>query len=158
MKTSSSQAQALPTISGAKITILQARWHADHTDRMVSRCRSLLTQAGAGDINILPVPGSLELPIAALSIATQPTKPDAIICFGAVLKGETYHFELVANEATRGLMRVSLDHDIPIIMEVLAVYDLDQLIARSGDDDMNKGIEAAHAAAEIIALRHRLKQ
>lgn len=147
----------VPSIAGARIGILQAKWYAEHTDTMIARCKATLAKADCTDIVVHVLPGSLELPIAAQILLRETTVVfDALICFGAIVKGDTYHFEMVADECTRGLGEVSRATDVPIISEVLAVNSLDQLIIRSSDDDNNKGIEAALATIEFIAWRRSL--
>lgn len=148
--------RAVPEIEGARIAILQSKWYSEHTDRMVDRCRALLLGAKAAAVERHVVPGSLELPIASQVLLSQGAY-DALICFGAVLKGETAHFDIVVDGCARGLQEVSLRFTVPIIVEVLPCTDISQLIARSADDESNKGIEAALAAAEFISWRRQLR-
>ena len=143
----------LPAIPGARVAILQSKWYREHTDRMVEYCLDVLAQAGAPKPEVHVLPGSLELPIAAKTLAREKPGYEALICFGAVMKGETYHFEMVMNECIRGLGSTALECDVPIIVEVLPCTTMEQLIKRTGPDEFNKGIEAAVAAAEIIAWR-----
>jgi 6,7-dimethyl-8-ribityllumazine synthase len=140
-----------PIIPGARIAVLQSKWYREHTDRMLEKCRQVLQKAQCTNIAQHVVPGSLELPLAAKLLARSTARPDAIICFGAILKGDTYHFDIVLKGCSEGLARVSLDEQIPIINEVLPVTSIDQLHKRSADDQYNKGIEAGLAAAEIVA-------
>lgn len=156
MKTAHNQ-KNMPQIPGARIAILQSKWYREHTDKMVERCTELLLQAGAQRPEVHIMPGSLELPIGAKTLARKKPGYEALICFGAVLKGETYHFEMVMNECIRGLGSTSLEEDIPILVEVLPCTALEQLIKRCGPDEFNKGIEAAVAAAEIVAWRRAQK-
>jgi 6,7-dimethyl-8-ribityllumazine synthase len=156
MKTSHSGAK-LPRIDGAKIVILQSKWYREHVDNMVRHCSALLEEAGAPAPELHIVPGSLELPIAAQTIARRDgPRVDAIICFGAILKGDTFHFEMVMQGCMQGLSRIALDEGVPIIIEVLPVLKIEDLIKRSGNDEFNKGIEAAVAAAEIVSWRRSL--
>jgi len=151
------EASTVPVISGAHIGILQAKWYGEKTGTMVDRCAAILESAGSTTERHV-VPGSLELPISAqILIAESGRRFDAVVCFGAIVQGDTYHFEMVADECTRGLGAVSRATGVPILSEVLAVRDLGQLDARTGDDDQNKGIEAALAAAELIAWRRALR-
>jgi 6,7-dimethyl-8-ribityllumazine synthase len=151
--------RSIPQIPGAKIAILQAKWYRECIDPMVAKCRSLLVGAQCPDPEFHLLPGSLELPLAAQTLirnAPVDHPYDALICFGGLMKGETYHFEMIANECSRGFGQVMLTEGIPIIMEVIPATSVQQLEARSRDDAFNKGIEAALAAAEIIAWRRSL--
>lgn len=146
----------LPAIDGAQVAILQSKWYGEETGRMARIACELLEGVGAS-VEVHVLPGSLELPVAAQTLANlRPGRYDAMIALGAVLKGDTLHFELVAEGCAQGLARVSLEHGIPIVNEVLPCYTHEQLTARTSDDDRNKGIEAAQAAAEIIAWRRSL--
>jgi 6,7-dimethyl-8-ribityllumazine synthase len=148
----------IPAIPGARIAILQAKWYRAQVDQMVDMCRGLLAKAGAAEPEHHILPGSLELPLAAQALIrgrAGDTPLDAVICFGAIMKGDTYHFEMISNECIRGLGEVMLSEGVPIIVEVIPVTTVEQLVARSQDDRFNKGIEAALAAAEIIEWRRR---
>ncbi len=150
---------AMPLIPGAKVAILQARWYREYIDSMVAKCKSLLMEAQCPEPEFHLLPGSFELPLAAQTlIRNAPVdKPyDAIICFGGLMKGETYHFEMIANECSRGFGQVMLTEGVPIIMEVIPATNVQQLEARSRDDAFNKGIEAALATAEIITWRRSI--
>jgi len=147
----------MPSMKGAKIAILQASWYHEYIDKMAEKCASLLQEAGCSELERHILPGSLELPLAAQSLMRN-SKYDAVICFGAIMKGETYHFDMIMNMCADGFNKVMLSEGVPIIMEVVPVSDVAQLIARSGDDNFNKGIEAAIAAAPPdIELVHILK-
>lgn len=151
--------KSIPQIPGARIAILQSKWYREHIDKMVARCVELLTNAGCPQPEYHLLPGSLELPLAAQTLirnAKQKRPYDAIICFGAIMKGETYHFEMIMNECIRGLGQVMLSEGVPIIVEVIPITAIEQLIARSQNDGFNKGIEAALAAAEIITWRRKI--
>ncbi|PIQ79894.1 6,7-dimethyl-8-ribityllumazine synthase [Candidatus Peregrinibacteria bacterium CG11_big_fil_rev_8_21_14_0_20_41_10] len=137
----------------AKIVIIQSLWHADITDNMVNKCKEVLVGTGvqAADIKLVQVPGALEISLMAKALAKR-EKPAVIVCIGAIIKGETYHFEMVANAVNEGMNKVAYEFEIPVIQQVLAVNNLAQLKARSGDDLANKGIEAANAALMMIEL------
>ena len=155
MKTSHSTEQ-IPSIPGARVVVLQSKWHREYTDKMIQYFISTIKPSGALAPEVISVPGSLELPIAAKTVAMRSEKrPEAVVCFGAIIKGDTFHFEWVMNECARGLTLVSLEHDIPIITEVVPCTLLEHLIKRSSDDEFNKGIEAAIGTAEIVAFRRR---
>ena len=108
-------------------------------------------------IDVAWVPGAFELPLVAKRLA-RTERYDALICLGAVIRGETAHFELVANEAARGIAEVALDAGIPVIFEVLATEDLAQAEARAGGAHGNKGWEAAEAALEMAWLMDALPE
>lgn len=146
----------IPHIPHARIAILQSKWYSEHTDNLVKKCIETLASSGCTQPDLYVLPGSLELPLAARTLARNANKHyEALICFGAIVKGETLHFEMVANECMRGLGQVMMEENIPIIVEVLPVLKLEHLIARCGDNEHNKGIEAAIAAAEVIAWRRK---
>ena len=110
-----------------------------------------LGEVGSDDITVIRVPGAYELPVAAQKIA-QSNKFDAIIALGAVIRGGTPHFEFVAGACTDGLLRVTLDHQLPLGFCVLTTDDVQQAIDRSGDNDDNKGRETALATLEMVSL------
>jgi 6,7-dimethyl-8-ribityllumazine synthase len=101
------------------------------------------------------VPGAFEIPTAASRLAGDGAW-DAVVCLGAVIRGETAHFELVANEAAKGIAEVSRSTGIPVIFEVLATEDLSQALARAGGSHGNKGWEAAEAALEMLDVMAQL--
>ncbi len=148
--------KSLIRIDGARIAILQSKWYREYTDKMVSRCVELLKKAGALEPEIHILPGSLELPLAAKTLAEKGGY-EAFILLGAVVKGETFHFELVMEGCSGGASRISLDYGIPCIMEVLPCTNIDQLARRCAPDEFNKGIEAAAAAIEIISWIREVK-
>ncbi len=114
----------------------------------LGRCEEL----GVSDITVLKVPGALELPIAAQALAESGV--DAVIAIGAVVKGETDHYEIVVRESTSGISRVALDTGIPVTNAILAVHDYALAVERAGANDANKGVDAAHAAVlTATALR-----
>lgn len=145
---------AMPKIPGAKVAILQAKWYREPIDRMVQKTIELLMAADCPKPLVHLLPGSLELPLAAQSLMRK-EKHDAIICFGAIMKGETYHFDMIMKMCAEGFNRVMLEEGVPIIMEVIPIANMGQLEARSQDNAFNKGVEAAMATAEIIDWRRR---
>jgi 6,7-dimethyl-8-ribityllumazine synthase len=143
---------ATPDLSGDDlgIAIVVARFNEDVTRRLLRGALNALQEHGVGEPEVFWVPGSLELPVAALALAEKGGH-DAIICLGCVIRGETYHFELVANQAAAGIMQVQLDTGVPITFGVLTTEDKEQALARSGPKN-NKGAEAADAAIEMANL------
>jgi 6,7-dimethyl-8-ribityllumazine synthase len=149
----------LPAIDNpGRIAILKSKWYPELVGSMASVCEGVLRSAGYQRIDAHTLPGSLELPLAAADLlATDPLKEiDAIICFGVIVKGETLHFEMICNECMRGLGAISLQYRRPVVVEVLPVFDIEHARARAGDDEQNKGYEAAAAALEMIAWRRRI--
>lgn len=141
----------LPKIDGARVAILQSKWHSEHTDLMVKKCADLLTAVGStADVHVLP--GALELPLAADRLA-KTKRYDAIVCFGVIMKGETYHFDLILQMVELGFVRAMHDNDMPILIEILPVTNMAQVEARSADNEFNKGYEAGLAAIDIIKWR-----
>src|SRR5258708_2919522 len=114
-----------------KIGIISSDFWKDIVTSLENECLKTLAKNGVtkNQVDIIRVPGSLEIPLVAKKLA-QKAKYDALIAFGAIHKGKTYHFELIANECARGCMDVSLQYNIPIIFEVLAVYDIQDAIDR----------------------------
>jgi len=101
-------------------------------------------------------PGSWEIPLIAQTVA-KTKKYDAIVAFGVIIKGDTYHFDMIANECTRALMQLSLDYSIPVAIEVLAVNNLKQAQERASQNEQNKGIEGALAALKTLQTLHNIK-
>jgi 6,7-dimethyl-8-ribityllumazine synthase len=151
-QTSYSTAQ-ISRVEGAKTAIIISKWYREFTDSMVKRCLEVLSAAGCVTPKVHVVPGSLEIPLAAKRLVENDPELESIIVFGVILKGDTYHFEMVKDLANSGLERVMFEHDIPIINEIIPVDTLEYVRARSGDDDKNKGLEAGLAAVEIMAWR-----
>lgn len=135
------------------LAIISSTYRPEVTQNLVRNCVKTLKEEGLADeqIKIVSVPGSLEIPLIAKKLA-QRKKYDALIVFGAVLKGKTYHFEQVANECVRGCMNVSYDYEIPVIFEVLCVYDFKDAIERATGKEDNRGVEGALTALKMIEL------
>jgi 6,7-dimethyl-8-ribityllumazine synthase len=133
--------------------ILSARFHEDLIDALRTGARARLLEAGVEESRIDEhhVPGSFELPHAARSLAGT-GRFAAIVALGAVIKGESAHFEYVCEAATHGLMRVMLDTGVPIGFGILTVYDLDQAWARAGGQVGNIGEDAADAVVRLSSL------
>lgn len=140
-----------------KIAIISSSFRAEVTENLEKNCIATLKKkrVARNQIDIFRVPGSLEIPLTAKKLAKKGIY-DAIITFGAILKGKTYHFEQIANECIRGCMEVSLLYEIPVIFEVLAVYDLQDAIERATRKNENKGVEGALTALEMIDLMAKL--
>jgi 6,7-dimethyl-8-ribityllumazine synthase len=135
--------------AGLRIGIVQARFNQDITDKLAEACRGELhrLEVEDRDIRLCTVPGALEVPLALKAMADGGDF-DALIALGCIIRGETYHFELVANESGAGVTRVSLDHQIPIANAILTVENEAQAWARAED----KGVDAARVAVEMANL------
>ena len=146
----------LPRIDGARVAVLTSKWYDDLVCSLRDRCVEVLNNNGVTDVTLHILPGCLEFPYAANELIRSDPAIDAIVCLGVVLKGDTMHFEMIIDEVVRGLGEVSRQGRVPIINEILPVTDLAQAKSRAADDGLNKGIEAAVAAIEIIAWRRGL--
>jgi 6,7-dimethyl-8-ribityllumazine synthase len=144
-------------ISGASIAIVASRYNDAIVERLIQACLDTLQAGGVpgSSLTLLRVPGAFELPVTAARLAG-PGKYDAIIALGAVIRGETPHFDYICNACTNGLARVAAKTGIPVIFGVLTVNDVLQAEARSGADEHNKGREAAQSAIEMISLLRKL--
>jgi 6,7-dimethyl-8-ribityllumazine synthase len=143
---------------GMRVGIVVARLNRDITEKLLDGAERRLRDLGATDehITVVWVPGAYEVPLAAKTLA-HGRHVDAVICLGAVIRGDTPHFEYVAGECAAGIMRVSLDTDIPIVFGVLTTDDVEQANARVGGAEGHKGEEAACAAVEMVALLRQLR-
>ncbi len=143
------------SISGAglHIGIVQARFNEGITNALAQACRSTLLDLGvsAEHITLVQVPGALEVPLALAALAER-EEFDALVALGCIIRGETYHFELVANESGAGVTRVGLDYGIPVANAILTTENLDQAVARQTE----KGRDAAYVAVEMAQLLNDL--
>jgi 6,7-dimethyl-8-ribityllumazine synthase len=143
--------------SGMKFAVVCARFNSFVTDRLLEGALDALKSAGAVDIEVVKIPGAWELPMTAKAIAEH-KKPDAIIALGAVIRGDTPHFEYVAGQAASGLMAVQLETGIPVAFGVLTTNTIEQAADRAGGKDGNKGYDAAITAIEMAEQIRRLRQ
>lgn len=142
--------------SGLRIGIVAAIWNQSITDRLVEGATKRLEELSAAEVTILRVPGALELPLAARKLAESGN--DAVIAIGAVVKGETDHYEIVVRESARGVSRVALDTGVPVANAILAVHDYELALERAGVGEANKGVEAADAAVMMASALRALDQ
>ena len=144
-----------PRLSGKKLSIgiVQARFNASVTDELARACKEELLLLGVPekDITSVQVPGALEIPLALQGMAGK-LNFDALIALGCIIRGETYHFELVANESGAGVSRVALDYQVPIANAILTTETLAQAVARQAE----KGRDAARVAVEMANLLQSL--
>jgi len=140
-----------------KFAIIVSRFNDFITSRLQSGALDALVRHGVdeGNITIIKVPGSFEIPFIARK-AAESGKYNAIICLGAVIKGDTPHFEYVASEVSKGIASVSLDSGVPVIFGVLTVNTIEQGIERAGTKSGNKGWDAAVSALELVNLMDKI--
>ena len=143
--------------TGCRFAIVVSRFNEEITSGLLSGARTTLLDAGVGedDVTLVHVPGAFEIPVAALHLA-ETGRFDAVICLGCLIKGDTMHFEYIAEAASQGIMNVSVSTDVPVAFGVLTTMTDEQAIARSAPGDGNKGREAALAAIEMATLFKRL--
>ena len=135
--------------TGLRIGIVQARFNADITDSLASACLAELARLGVAeaDIDHVLVPGALEVPVALQALAERGGY-HSLVALGCIIRGETYHFELVANESGASVSRIALDYGLPIANAILTTENLEQAVARQTD----KGRDAARVAVEMARL------
>ncbi|MGV0984792.1 MAG: 6,7-dimethyl-8-ribityllumazine synthase [Limnohabitans sp.] len=133
------------------VGIVQARFNEDITNALAAACIQELEALGVSNIDHVLVPGALEVPIALQAMAER-AEYDALIALGCIIRGETYHFELVANESGAGVSRIALDYNLPIANAILTTENLEQAVARQTE----KGRDAARVAVEMACLMEDL--
>lgn len=136
----------------ARFLIVEARFYDHLNDMLIEGARSALKAAGH-DVEVLTVPGALEIP-GAIALADEADLYDGYVAIGVVIRGETYHFEIVAGESARGIMALTMD-GIAIGNGILTVENEDQALVRADPKQKDKGGEAAKAAIALLALRER---
>lgn len=142
-------------MKNSKIAIVVARFNEPVTGRLLAGCESYLQQQQipAEQQTVVWVPGAVELPLMAQTLAKK-KEYDAIICLGAVIRGETGHYDFVCQQVSDGVMRVMLDYHLPVIFGVLTTDNAEQAFARAGGSHSDKGAEWAQTALEMIELMH----
>jgi 6,7-dimethyl-8-ribityllumazine synthase len=150
--------RAAANAAGLQFAIVVSRFNNFITDRLLAGAVDALEASGAhaGDVVVVHVPGSFEIPLTAKKLA-EGGRADAIIAIGCVLRGETAHFDYVASEVARGVQLAQLDTGIPVIFCVLTCDTLEQAIDRAGLKGGNKGYEAGQAAVEMANLSRQLR-
>ena len=138
---------------GLKFAIVASRFNDFICARLLDGCLDVLKRHGVneGDLTLVRVPGSFEIPLVALKLAESKAY-DAVICLGAVIRGGTPHFEYLAAEVTKGLAQVALETGVPVSYGVITADTLEQAIERAGTKAGNKGFEAALSAIEMANL------
>jgi 6,7-dimethyl-8-ribityllumazine synthase len=138
---------------GFRFALVSSRWYDFLTARLVEGALDALERLGAdeGAVEHFRVPGSFEIPLAALK-AAQSGRFDAVVCLGTVIRGQTPHFEYVAGEVTKGVAHVGLQTGVPVLYGIVTADTLEQAIDRAGVKAGNKGFEAAMSAVEMVNL------
>jgi 6,7-dimethyl-8-ribityllumazine synthase len=139
--------------TGLRFGAACALFNGGITVRLLHGALAALAEAGTErrDITVAWAPGAFELPLVARAFA-QAGKVDAVLCFGAVVRGDTGHYDFVAGECASGIQRVQLDTGVPVVFGVLTTDTLQQALERSESDETNKGREAAHTGIEMVRL------
>jgi 6,7-dimethyl-8-ribityllumazine synthase len=137
-----------PTAEGLHIGVAATIWNQAVTDRLLAGAERRLAALSVSRVTVLRVPGALELPLGARALVDGGC--DGVIAIGAIIKGDTDHYEIVVRESSSGIARVSLDTGVPVANSILAVHDYEHAIERAGEDDSNRGAEAAEAVVMMI--------
>ena len=143
---------------GFKIGIVVSRFNEMITEWLLAGALNTLKEAGIADedITLVRVPGSFEIPLAAQRLA-QTGKLEAIVCLGAVIRGETPHFDYICLQASNGVREVALKYDLPVTFGIITADTVEQALARADSQDRNKGSEAAISAVEMANLMKELE-
>ena len=144
-------------VENPRFAIVAATFYRDLADRLIAGASAAFNEAGAVGVDIFEVPGAFELPFAAQEAALS-GRYAGVACLGAVIRGETDHYDFVCSEAARGIMNVSLDTGIPCGFGVLTVDSHDQALARSGGDTRDSGRHAADAVLAQVAVIEALSE
>lgn len=144
--------------TNARFGIVVGRFNSLITSQLLEAAKHTLLRHGAAedDITIVHVPGAYEIPIASQELARS-GKVDAVIAIGAVIRGATTHYDLVAGECAKGITKVALDTSVPVIFGVLTTENIEQAIERAGTKAGNKGADAAVAAIEMVSVLREIK-
>jgi 6,7-dimethyl-8-ribityllumazine synthase len=136
--------------------IAVGRFYADLAERLIAGAQRAFAEAGAGEADVFDVPGAFELPLAA-KLCAESGRYEGVACLGAVIRGETDHYDWVCAEAARGIQEVQLRTGVPCAFGVLTVDTMEQALARSGGDKRDSGRHAAEAVLALARLREQLR-
>jgi 6,7-dimethyl-8-ribityllumazine synthase len=142
-------------LSGQRFAIAVGRFYEELAERLVQGAQAAFAEAGELEVAVFDVPGAFELPLAA-SYAARSGRFAGVACLGAVIRGETDHYDFVCAEAARGIMQVQLDTGVPCAFGVLTCETLEQALARAGGDKRDQGRHAAQAVLRMARLRAEL--
>jgi 6,7-dimethyl-8-ribityllumazine synthase len=148
----------IPPVNGMRIGIVVSEWNREITQALLEGATKTLVRLGISEdhIQVHHVPGSFELPLGAQFIAEY-MKPDAVICLGCVIQGETRHFDYICQGVTQGITDLNLKYNLPFIFGVLTTDTMEQAKDRAGGKHGNKGDEAAVTALKMVHLKKSLK-
>ena len=138
-----------------RYAIVVGRFYQDLAERLVAGAHEAFAEAGQADVEVFDVPGAFELALAA-KYAAESGRFAGVACLGAVIRGETDHYDFVCAETARGVMRVALDTGVPCAFGVLTCATMEQALARAGGDKRDQGRHAAEAVIRLAALRREL--
>ena len=140
-----------------KFAIVVARFNSFITDKLVEGALDTIERHGGNkqNVDVFKVPGCFEVPMAAQKLASK-SKYDAIICLGALIRGETPHFDYIASECTKGIAAIALQAQIPVTYGIITANNVDQAVNRAGVKVGNKGADAALAAIEMVDLYNKI--
>ncbi len=138
---------------GFRFALISSRWNDFITSRLVEGALDALDRLGAAEksVEVYKVPGSFEIPLLALKLASS-GKYDAVICLGTIIRGQTPHFEYIAGEVTKGIAQAGMQTGVPVVYGIVTADTLEQAIDRAGAKQGNKGFEAAMSAVELVNL------
>lgn len=144
---------------GLRFAIVVSRFNSIVTERLLEGATAAIEKCGGktADVRVIRIPGAFEFPVTARTLA-QTERYDAIVCLGAVVRGDTPHFDYVAGEAARGIAQASYDSGVPVAFGVITANTMEQAQDRAGGKDGNKGFDAAMTAIEMAHVLRRIRQ
>ena len=139
-----------------RIGVVASKFNSFIVDRLLEGCVKTLEEKGAS-YNVVRVPGAFEIPVAVQALIKS-SGCDAVVALGAIIRGETPHFEYIANECSRGLASIALALETPVIFGVLTVNTTEQALDRAGSEESNKGVESALAAMDMVTALQVIRE